>query len=510
MDNYLPCDVREVTSLENLTAWDSICVIESEPPILAGIFAEHRSFDKAFDSDVTCFKDPKLAVRIVNAPLGVLDDFDDVRAYARASGKAIARAIKAGGKSVILVLPEAKNTSGRYQYSALQSLLGALHELYVPIQLREDVPAKKQRIEKLGVYHSDAGYLKGIVTRATQFEKGLYAARDVGVGDPERMAPPKVVTYVDRLFAKASNIKLTVISDLDVIEKDFPLFEAVNRAASSVPRHCGRIIYLEYAAPKTAKKTVILVGKGVTYDTGGADIKAGGIMAGMSRDKCGAAFVGGFMKYVSDTAPQHTNVIGVMCMVRNSVGEECYVSDEVITARSGARVRVGNTDAEGRMCMADALCQMKERALTMPDPHLFTIATLTGHAFLAVGTGYTIVMDNGPAREQGHGNELKKNGDLIGDPFEVSTVQREDFSHHQSKIIGEDVIQANNLPSSRNPRGHQTPAAFIMLASGLDKHGTNSSKPLKYSHLDIAGSAGDYPEMPTGAPLLAMAKTHLI
>lgn len=184
-----------------------------------------------------------------------------------------------------------------------------------------------------------------------------------GGGDPERMAPPKVATYVDKLFANATNLKLTIISELAVFQKEFPLFEAVNRAASVVPRHCGRIIYLEYAAPKTAKKTVILVGKGVSYDTGGADIKAGGVMAGMSRDKCGAAFVSGFMKYVADTAPQHTNVIGVMCMVRNSVGEECYVSDEVITARSGVRVRVGNTDAEGRMCMADALCQVCQENL---------------------------------------------------------------------------------------------------------------------------------------------------
>lgn len=178
------------------------------------------------------------------------------------------------------------------------------------------------------------------------------------------MAPPKVATYVENLFTK-TNIKLSIINDLAVFEKDFPLFAAVNRAASSVPRHRGCIIYLEYQAPKTAKKTVILVGKGVTYDTGGADIKAGGIMAGMSRDKCGAAFVGGFMKYVSETAPQHTNVIGVMCMVRNSVGEECYVSDEVITARSGARVRVGNTDAEGRMCMADALCEVRKLSFGM-------------------------------------------------------------------------------------------------------------------------------------------------
>lgn len=98
---------------------------------------------------------------------------------------------------------------------------------------------------------------------------------------------------------------------------------------------------------------------------------------------------------------------------------------------------------------------MKQRALTMPDPHLFTIATLTGHAHLAVGNGYSIVMDNGPAREASHGNELKKNADIIGDPFEISTIQREDFVAHQSNVLGEDVLQANNLPSSRTPRGHQ-------------------------------------------------------
>lgn len=96
----------------------------------------------------------------------------------------------------------------------------------------------------------------------------------------------------------------------------------------------------------------------MSYDTGGADIKAGGVMAGMSRDKCGAAAVAGFMKLVDQQRPNDVHVIGVLCVVRNSVGEDCYVSDEVITSRSGVRVRIGNTDAEGRMCMADALNQV--------------------------------------------------------------------------------------------------------------------------------------------------------
>lgn len=88
--------------------------------------------------------------------------------------------------------------------------------------------------------------------------------------------------------------------------------------------------------------------------------------------------------------PPTVKVVAALCVVRNSVGENCYVSDEVITAKSGARVRVGNTDAEGRMAMADALYYLKEMALCSVNPHLFTIATLTGHAVLTAGLGYSV------------------------------------------------------------------------------------------------------------------------
>lgn len=169
------------------------------------------------------------------------------------------------------------------------------------------------------------------------------------------MTPIRVNDYVQQAFAGSKTIKMTVIDDVNRFSKDYPLFQAVNRAAANIARHNGRIIFLEYTPPKAARKSLLFVGKGVTYDTGGADIKAGGVMAGMSRDKCGAAAVAGFLKLVEQRRPDDIHVIGVLCMVRNSVGEDSYVSDEVITARSGVRVRIGNTDAEGRMCMSDAL-----------------------------------------------------------------------------------------------------------------------------------------------------------
>ncbi|KRT86812.1 Peptidase [Oryctes borbonicus] len=325
------------------------------------------------------------------------------------------------------------------------------------------------------------------------------------------MAPPMVQQYVEKFFSNSS-ISLTVVDDINALAKGYPLFEAVNRAASVVERHRGRIMYLEYNPPDSSKvkETLLVVGKGVTYDTGGADIKAGGIMAGMSRDKCGAAAVAGFMRVIDLLKPEHVRVVGAMSMVRNSVGSNCYVADELIKARSGALVRIGNTDAEGRMVMADVLCRMKELALDAINPHLFTVATLTGHAHLTVGPGYSIVMDNGPARNAGTSKRLYKAGEDIADPFEISTIRREDLQFHRGKAEGDDVMQCNNNPSSRTPRGHQGPAAFLLLASGLDKHGSGTDRPLKYSHLDIAGSAGDFPDRATGAPILALANAFLL
>lgn len=135
--------------------------------------------------------------------------------------------------------------------------------------------------------------LHGRLKLCTDTVNSLLLFSLAGVGDPERMAPPRVEEYVNSVL---SSLKKEVISDLNVLQEDYPLFAAVNRAANQVSRHRGRIIFLEYVPPQPARKTLMLVGKGVTYDTGGADIKAGGVMAGMSRDKCGAAAVAGFMQ----------------------------------------------------------------------------------------------------------------------------------------------------------------------------------------------------------------------
>lgn len=146
-------------------------------------------------------------------------------------------------------------------------------------------------------------------------------------------------------------------------------------------------------------------------------------------------------------------------------------------------------------------------ALANAETTLHSIATLTGHAVVAVGH-YSVAMDNGPARQQRRAHGLQEAGHAVGDPFEVSTLRRDDVAFVAPQTREYDVRQCNSAPSSRTPRGHQFPMAFLSRASGLDAHGSRSSQPIAYTHLDIAGSAtgggGVGSGFETGAPVPAL------
>jgi leucyl aminopeptidase len=509
------CTVKPCQDFETTDDYDALVVVSQDLEHAKNVGGKYsatikmmRGIDHAFEKEVSVLplniSNIKGPTRLVFSPTGPLDrDYDDVRRYADATAKGLKRAISAGSRRPLLIVePDSK-----YPNAALVSLLSALEVLYVPLHFREVDKESGSKVDVLGLYGSNEQEVNRIISVATSLEAGRYVARDIGGGDPERMAPPRVAEYIEDLF-KDTAVSVEVIEDRKVFEKEYPLFAAVDRAASVIERHRGRIIFLRYEGEGPITRTVMPVGKGITYDTGGADIKAGGHMAGMSRDKCGAAAVAGFFYSLAKFRPAGIKAIGALAVARNSVGENCYVADEIIVSRAGSRIRIGNTDAEGRMVMTDVLCKMKELALNEKNPYLCTIATLTGHACLAVGP-YTAVMDNGPAQAEKIAQTIQCVGAELGDMFEISTIRREDFAFIKKNTGDcEDLLQCNNAPSSQTARGHQFPAAFMIEGSGLDKHGLNSKTPLKYSHFDIAGSGGDIPNNPTGVPIIALCKFH--
>lgn len=443
--------------------------------------------------------------RVVLSPTGPLGrDYDDVRRFADAAKAGLDRAVAAGAKRPCVVVNLPSNLSADYTRAVEVAVLGTMAAAHVPLEARE-ATLKQSRV--------DALLFPQLSTPKTTFlaaiEAGRSVARDIGGADPERMAAQRICEYLEQEF-KDTCISITVEKDLQVLNDKYPLLSAVGRCSLAVPRHHPRVVHMEYVGEGEITQTLFLVGKGITYDTGGADIKCSGHMAGMHRDKVGAAVVCGFFAVLARIAPPGLRVVGKLALVRNSAGADAYVSDEIIVSRGGVRVRVGNTDAEGRMVMSDLLCLAKEEALTAVSPKLFTIATLTGHAVKAYGENYSITMDNGPAKQQNVSTTLSNAGHLWGDPFEISTIRREDYEFNAAKFPTEDVVQCNSAPSTATARGHQLPAAFMIVASGLDKHGIDSEQPLAYSHLDIAGSTKDWPEPVSAAPLPALTAAFVL
>jgi leucyl aminopeptidase len=445
--------------------------------------------------------------RLILAATGALHrDFDDVRSFADAAKQAVVLAKSAGSVKPLVWVDSPESPA--FAKSTEVVYLAMAQALWQPLEgreaLGEDVVEPIINLGFIGIDETQASTLMAI-------EAGKRLARDLCGTEPERMTPRRFADYCVDTFTD-STVSIQVQTDVETLQQQYPLMMAVARSSLHVERHKPAVIRLEYVPEGEVTQTLLFAGKGLVYDTGGADLKINGGMAGMSRDKGGAAAVAGFMKTVALLKPAGVKVVAEIGAVRNSIGSDAFVPDEIIKSHAGVRVRIGNTDAEGRLVLADLMSHLKNTAETAINPILFSVATLTGHAARAVGP-YTALVENGAALQRGLSATLAKVGDIWGDPSEVSRSRREDFSFIKPRTCADDVLSCNNAPSSVTARGHQFPMAFLVVAAGLDQASVQSAQPLPYVHIDIAGSGvdgGDWQHgKPSAAPVTALAAAYL-
>lgn len=494
-------------------SWDALIFISdqssSSVTSIEQAIAKHALLDQRTGNKALLISGENLpGNRLVFSPTGSLDrDYDDVRRVADAAKEAAIICQEAGVVSP-LVMVEISNRSASFSLALETAYLGMCQALWQPLEAREHLGANTlETMQNVGLLSQQAVD----TARLGALEAGRRVARDLCGTEPERMAPPGFADYCMQAFHNTA-VSVSVLSDDETILRDYPLLHAVARASVEVERHQPRVIRLEYEGDGPVEKTLFFAGKGITFDTGGADLKVGGHMAGMSRDKGGAAGVAGFMKVLAEQRPKGIKVVAVLGAVRNSIGADAFIPDEIITGHAGKRVRVGNTDAEGRMVLADILSHLREEAKEAVAPEMFSVATLTGHAAIAFGP-YTALVENGPALALNTACNIVNAGDAWGEPAEQSRSRREDFSFIQPRTKADDVLSSNNAPSVSTARGHQFPMAFLSIASGLDQHGSNSAMPLPFTHIDIAGSGvenGDWQHgKPTAAPVVALAGNYI-
>lgn len=496
-------NVSQFNSSDN--AWDAIVVIApsidaiANNELRAAVSSAAKVDGRIASSCNLIITEAAPGQRLIYSPTGTLNRyFDDVRRFHDAAQHATNLIIAAGAVSPLLMVYA--DNEERYSKAAEVAFLAINQTAWQPLEARESlVEAEIEPLTQIGMLNQvDCNWLNAA-------EAGCRVARDICGTNPERMAPPLLADYcVDALAGTPVDVE--VISSQEQLKREYPLLFSVARASEQVARHNARVITMTYEGKGEIKHILYLAGKGVTFDTGGADLKTDGHMAGMSRDKGGAAAVAGFMKMLADLQPEGIKVVAEIGAVRNSIGSEAFVSDEIITSRAGVRVRIGNTDAEGRLVLSDVMTHLLELAENDANAEFFSVATLTGHAARAVGP-YTALVENGKARSQNSAHMLSAAGDLWADPAEVSRSRREDFDFVKPRTKADDILSSNNAASAVTARGHQFPMAFLVLASGLDKHD------VAYTHVDIAGSgveSGDWQHgKPTAAPVMMLAGRYL-
>ncbi|ALF47285.1 leucyl aminopeptidase [Campylobacter concisus] len=295
-----------------------------------------------------------------------------------------------------------------------------------------------------------------IIANATNF------AKDIVNEIPEIYTPQKMAEDAQNLAKNIASIKCEVYDEKFLAKENMNAFLAVNRASVHKPR----LIHLTYK-PKKSKKRIIFVGKGLTYDSGGLSLKPADYMLTMKSDKSGAAAALGIIKGAAELNLPF-EIHAILGATENMIGGNAYKPDDVLISRSGISIEVRNTDAEGRLVLADCLSYAQD---FKPDI-LIDMATLTGACIVGLGEYTTGIMGNSESLKSEFKNKIKDSGEL------VTTL---DFNPYLSELIKSQIADVSNCASSRY-------GGAITAGMFLDKFIKDEYKD-KWLHLDIAGPA---------------------
>lgn len=292
--------------------------------------------------------------------------------------------------------------------------------------------------------------------RVLRLADGVCLARDLVNTPAEDLGPGELAGAVDELGSR-HGAKVSILRGQDLLDENYPSVHAVGRAASREPR----LADLTWGDPGAPKLT--LVGKGVVFDSGGLDIKPAEGMKLMKKDMGGAAAVIGLAHAVMDARlPVRLRVL--VPAVENAIAGNAFRPMDVLSTRKGITVEVGNTDAEGRLILCDALFEADSEE---PDL-ILDFATLTGAARVALGTELPALFAQG----EDWCAEMLEEGVKEGDPLWRMPLHRA-----YRRFLDSPVADLNNIGSSRTG-GAITAALFL---NEFVDAGTN------WGHVDTMG-----------------------
>jgi leucyl aminopeptidase len=375
--------------------------------------------------------------------------------------RAAAQALKElGAKDAALFLVDMKVGSRPVSWNVRHAVLGVRDVLYRFDQLKTDKKASSPALAEVILPLSPKAELKDALKEAIATADGIALAKTLGNLPPNICTPAYLAAEAEKI-AREFKLKVDVLERKDMEKLGMGALLAVARASHQPPK----LIVLHYNGNAKNKKLLALVGKGITFDTGGISLKPAGEMDEMKYDMSGAGSVLGAIRALAGMkAP--VNVVGVIPACENMPGGHATKPGDIATTLSGQTVEILNTDAEGRLILCDALTYAER---FKPDT-VIDIATLTGAIVIALGHVTTGLFAN----DQKLADEIREAADDAWD----RVWQMPLWEEYQEQLRSNFADMAN---IGGRPGGSITAASFL----------ARFTRKLRWAHLDIAGTAWD-------------------
>ena len=398
--------------------------------------------------------------RVLLVGLGSAAEFGEKR-YREAIAAAIKTLNATGAAEASLHLTELAAVKRDIKWRVAHAVAVAREVAYRFDKMKSKPEDAQPALRRLTLGASD----KGALRRATAgLEQGLAVAHGVSLAKDLGNLPPNVCTptYLAeqaRELARRYRMKVTVLEREDMEKLGMGALLSVARGSAQPPK----LIVLEHRGGAKSQKPVALVGKGITFDTGGISLKPAPEMDEMKFDMCGAASVLGTLKAAGEMRLA-MNVVGIIPTTENMPGGRATKPGDIVTTLSGQTVEILNTDAEGRLILCDALTYAER----FEPAAVVDIATLTGACVIALGHVASGLFANDDAL----GRELLAAGDTA-----------HDRAWHMPLWDDYQELLKSNFADFANIGGR--PAGSVTAACFLARF----TKKFKWAHLDIAGTA---------------------
>jgi leucyl aminopeptidase len=401
-----------------------------------------------------------LCDRVLLVGLGKEREFRDknYRDSVRAAVKALS---ETGISEAALYLSEIPVRKRDLGWNVEQAVLVAEETLYRFEQMKSKPEESKRALRKLTLAVSRRGELptgEAAALRGQAIAAGMKLAKDLG-NLPGNVCTPSHLAAQAEELAKAQGFGIEVLDRAAIEQLGMGSFLSVAKGSDEPPR----FIVLRHQGGAANQKPIVLVGKGITFDSGGISIKPAAEMDEMKYDMCGAASVLGTFRALADLKLP-LNVVGLIPTCENMPNGRANKPGDVVTSMSGQTIEVLNTDAEGRLILCDALTYAER----FEPACVVDIATLTGACVIALGhlTSGLLANDDALARELLHAGEVAHD----------RCWQLPLFDEYEEQL-------KSNFADIANIGGR--PAGTITAAAFLGKF----TKKYDWAHLDIAGTA---------------------